>query len=430
MDILTISDLLNEFCFAEADILNKHDIKHPTTIGSMYEGLTAEVLKLSIFEGLNLSVVKNSFIVGSETEFDVLLVEGKGEQIPYTHSHKFKPEQVIAVVQVKKNLYSKDINEGYNNLKFLIDHYEIKDGNNWANDLFRDSFRNICRKDISSYAAGTLSENEELLFHTLKVEAFLPVRVIWGYNGFASEYNFRKSFEDYLAENITTDITNSKRGFGPHNFPSLIICGSFAMFKNNAMPFIAHQERDGWWPFYATSSFNPTYFFLELIWSRLFYRFKQIPHSIFGEDLRLEPANRFLDGRIQKLDEQVGWEYKPYPIKNKELKTNKQFAEWSPIELDFTQYRVIARLCVENEIDLSVAAKLEREVIRDGYLSLAEFLEKLEITGLVYIENQKLKLLTDQCQPVILPNGKLVAGENKSGRVTNWIMKNFPKSVE
>ena len=78
----------------------------------MYEGLTAEVLNKSIFGDLNLKVVKNSFIVGCKTEFDVLLVEGDGEVIPYTERFYFRPEQVIAVIQVKKNLSQRILRKG------------------------------------------------------------------------------------------------------------------------------------------------------------------------------------------------------------------------------------------------------------------------------------------------------------------------------
>lgn len=48
MNIKSISDLLNEFQLAETKILNKQDIKHPTTIGMMYEDLTADILNNNI----------------------------------------------------------------------------------------------------------------------------------------------------------------------------------------------------------------------------------------------------------------------------------------------------------------------------------------------------------------------------------------------
>ena len=68
-------------------------------------------------------------------------------------------------------------------------------------------------------------------------------------------------------------------------------------------------------------------------------------------------------------------------------------------------------------------------VIEGGfYHSLTEFLDEIKKTKLVFIENNKLKLLTDHCQCVILPNGKVVAADNKSGRLTRWIEKNFYKN--
>lgn len=59
------------------------------------------------------------------------------------------------------------------------------------------------------------------------------------------------------------------------------------------------------------------------------------------------------------------------------------------------------------------------------YKSVKEFLEKLIETGLVTIIDSKLKLLTDECQCIITPDGRLIADENKSGRLTNWISKHY-----
>lgn len=428
MDISTIAELLNEFVLAETEILNQQNIKHPTTIGTMYEGLTATVLHKSIFKGLNLKIVKNSFIIGCDTEFDVLLVEGDGEVIPYTDRFKYKPEQIIAIIQVKKNLYSKDIEEGYNNLKFLKSYFDNREPEKFIKRLFRDSFRQTCRKDISAKKLGELSENEEFLFETLRIEAFLPVRVIWGYNGFASEYNFRKSFYEYLNMNKTTDLNKGTTGFAPHNFPNLIICGQYSMLKNNGMPFISPVQTDNWWPFYCSSSYNPTYFFLEAIWTRLSYKFEQLPESIYGEDLNMEPASKFIDCRMQRHNGRISWEYKYFKIASKDLKDNTEVTEWQPVELDITQNVIISELCKYGEIDLSTDESLEDFVIKGSYSSLSDFLDKLKATGLVFVEQNKLMLLTDQCQCAIMPNGKFIAGENKSGRFSNWMNKEIMKA--
>jgi hypothetical protein len=425
MDILTLSDLIHELVTTNVEILNQQNIKHPTTIGSMYEGLTADILNKTVFQGLNLKVIKNSFIQGCDTEFDVLLVEGDGEQVPYTDRYTYKPEQVIAIIQVKKNLYSKDIKEGYNNLKFLIDYFEYKEPEKFVKRLFRDSFRYTCKKDITAMRADELTKNEELIFQTLKADASLPVRILLGYNGFATEYSFRDSLYKFLLDNITTDFDNKKSGFCPQNFPNMIICGQYTMLKNNAMPFIQPLLENGWWPFYASSSYNPAYYFLELIWTRLSYKF-EISSEIFGEDLDLQPATRFMDCRMQECNGNLCWEYNKIPASDEILRGNTVVTEWQPVELDRIQHLVISRLCKE-ELDLQKDKCFENFVTKNSHLSLADFVKNLEATNLVFVENNKLKLLTDQCQCVIMPNGKFFAGENKSGRVTNWMKKEIKK---
>ena len=261
----------------------------------------------------------------------------------------------------------------------------------------------------------------------MRIEALLPVRIVWGYNGFASEYKFRESFFKYLQQNISADVTKKIPGFGPHNFPSLIICNKYCFIKQNAMPFGCPILEDNWWPFYTSSSYNPTFFFLEAIWSRLSYMFDQLPMDIFGEDLSMEPANRFLDARVKEIDSSLGWEYNYFVMKKKTLEEHVEVKEWEPAELDEIQHVIISELCEKGEIDLLTDKELENFVLSGNYESVEQFLELLKKTGLVFIQMNKLRLLTDQCQCVILPNGKFYAGENKSGRLTNWVRKEMHK---
>lgn len=424
--IRTIADLLNEFVLAEKEILNQKKIKHPTTIGTMYEGLTARVLNRYLFKGLNLRVVKNSFINGCNTEFDVMLVEGEGEKITYTDRYIYKPEQIIVVIQVKKNLYSKDIKEGFNNLRFLINYFEPrnKDINEFDFRLFRDAFKTICRKDVTA----KFSKYEESIYTALRVDAFLPVRIIWGYNGFASEFSFRESFFEYLKTNLTTDLNKPIKGFGPHNFPNLIICGQYSLIKQNGMPFNVPIEEGKWWNLYTTSSYTPTNFLLEVIWTRLSYKFIQLPINIFGEDLIMEPFNRFIDCRIIECNDNYLWEYDYFRMSNEALKDNSKVTEWQPVELDRIQYKIVNEICEKGEVDLSDNSFKHFVTNVGSYSSPSDFVDKLRATGLIFVEFNKLKLLTNQCQCAILPNGKFVAGENASGRFTNWIMRENSKS--
>jgi hypothetical protein len=78
-----------------------------------------EVLSASIPIELNLRVV-SGFITNSDGELsdqiDCMLVQGEGERIPYTDDFKYNIDNVIAVIEVKKNLYSKEIESAYENL--------------------------------------------------------------------------------------------------------------------------------------------------------------------------------------------------------------------------------------------------------------------------------------------------------------------------
>lgn len=423
--INTISDLLYEFLKAETDILNNQEIKHPTTIGAMFEGLTESILTKAIFKNLKLRIVKNSFIQGCDTEFDVLLVEGEGEKIPYTDRYKFPAEKVIAIIQVKKNLFSKDIKDAYSNLRFLVDYYDTEKLEDYKFKLLRDGFRSITRKDLSIIKNNDYSIQEEGIYHSLKSEIILPVRIVWGYNGFKSEYNLRKSFVNYLGENITHDKQNIKHGFGPHNFPNLIICGQYSLNKVNGYPFGYPVDENNWWSFYASSSYNPVYFLLETIWTRLSYKYKILPIDIFGDDLTIEPVKLYIDCRVNEFNQGLfGWEYNYRGFNEESLKEISEPVEWNPTFLDKEQYVIIQELCKTSAINLKEDKNLERFVIKEGnYKSLSDFINKLKETGLVFIEKNQVKLLTDNCQCVFLPDGRIIAGENKSGRLTKWVTK-------
>src|SRR5690606_26598097 len=139
--INTVADLLNEFSHKEQELLKTYDIiKHPGIIGDMYEGLTKEILDKSIFEGLGLKVRAGKITSSKKElsgEIDCMLVVGDGQKIPYTDKYIYDSSKVIAVIQVKKNLYTKDIQDSFKNLKSVIDVTEERDGEEYHGRLIR-----------------------------------------------------------------------------------------------------------------------------------------------------------------------------------------------------------------------------------------------------------------------------------------------------
>lgn len=422
MTIDTFSDLLNAFFDKQNEILQAQDVSHPTTIGAMYEGLSENILKVSIFDAIDLRVIKNSFIKGCSTEFDVMIVEGEGEVIPYTDRYWYPAQQVLAVVQVKKNLYGADLKDSFANLQFIIDYYRDAEPEPWMNRMFIDAVKGVIGKTPAAYKEGNLNEFEEMVWHSLRCESFLPLRIVMGYNGFASEYNFRKSFVDFLQKNRSSE-ENRVAGFGPNNYPNLIICDDYTMIKMDGMPFISRLDDEYWWTFYATSHYNKMRFFVESLWIRLTYKYS-LGADVFGEDLQKEPASVFLRFRYQKENYAEGWALDYWDISDKNLKNNDEVEEWEPVEVDCAQQVLLSDIGRKGQLKWKDNKDLEAFVIENGYSSIEDFVNKLCSTGLACKEGDYLKMLTENCV-CVTNGGKWYAADTKDNRLMNWMNKHL-----
>lgn len=206
--ISTVSDLLVAFSNKEKELLKKYSIvKHAPIIGSMYEGLTKALIEKSIFANLNLKVVsgkiKNQQYQMSN-QIDCMLVEGEGENIPFTNDYIYDIKQVIAVIEVKKNLYSKDLDDSYNNLVSVVN---INDQININTRLLRDAFVNICGEELPDEdEIKNESYEKRLIYYALLTETILPLRIVFGYYGFVSEYSLREAFFSYLKSSFRLEI--------------------------------------------------------------------------------------------------------------------------------------------------------------------------------------------------------------------------------
>ena len=424
MDIYSLSDLLYALAKQENEVLKSYGIQHRPTIGNQYEGLTAEILNKSIFGDLHLTVARNSFIEGSNTEYDIILAEGTGMSIKYSERQfVFKPQQVLAVIQVKKNLYGAEVKDSYENLATIAPLYYGKPTEEYVCRWATTSVRNSLGKHVSAYKKGELSLDEEYLYHTLVTDPQIPVRIVLGYNGYSSETNFRKGIVEYL-ETCKTTANACKNGYGPNDMPNLIICEGFSCVKITGSPFcpLYNPSNNGWWNLLGTSSYNPMYFLLETIWTKLSYKY-QLPSILFGEDLKTPCLSPFLDAKIHKdKGTPIGWDYGYKVMTTQELSQNNIIEEWKPVEIDKAQWVILGEIKKQGSVCIKDNKDLERFVIQGGYSDLNDFIDKLLATRLVTIDGDNLKLLTYQCDRVCV-KGKWYAAENVTGRLTNWAMK-------
>jgi len=420
--ITSILDILNGFISEEKRKLDLFELNHAPTIGLMYEGLTTELLNRSIPIQLNLRI-ESGFIFddkGTMTgQIDCMIVKGSGIPIPYTNLHKWHIKDVIAVFEVKKNLYSKELNDSFHHLREVLKSYSkyIEEGN--SDETFDISSALATFSKITSIVPPEQEEIEtlgfslEMLYHTLVMEHLSPIRIVLGYHGFKSEAALRKSFIDFLNENM-----ENARGFGASSFPQLFFSDRFSLIKLNGEPYSAPLQDDEW-IFYASSRSNPVLLILELIWTRLSKHYNI--GGLWGEDLELESFVPLLRGKAVQDNDKAGWAYHYDVYDDNELRDLGTSSEWEPTYLNEKQFTIITMLCCGEKKNIR-DPKLKSYVEEDGE-SFDDFVESLLKTRLVGLRGDDLELITEKCQCAILPDGRFVAADNNTGRFTRWCQK-------
>ncbi len=420
--IETVAELLEALKEKEvAKLLEYDDIEHPVMIGDMYEGLTQDLLKRSLFRGLDLRVVsgKVKFPDGSYSlQMDAMIVIGDGELVPYTKNWLYPPEQVIAVVEVKKTLYSTALDEAFQNLGSLKrEFFDIHI------PFLRKLYRRVGQGELP--ADGDLRKlppSREMLAWALLAEIALPVRIVFGYGGYKSESTLRKGFIDYL-ERISD--AGPKAGYGAAGLPSLIVCGTSALVKQNGMPFSAFTDRRDLWLLYGSAGQGAIAFVIEAVWTRLCIRGLVSP-AVFGDDMDVEQPTPLLFAEAVVEAGGGGWKYIPYEPKAKIVASVEPKRACEPTYLTDDESVLLNYLCTVNELDPETDEFWHAWAasVGDG---MEESLEKLRIAGLVARDHDgRVILLTDSCRVGCHPDHGWVAGEDSTGRFTRWMLAATP----
>ena len=416
--ITTVADLLEKIKGEEERLLEKYSIvKNPLMIGNMYEGLTKSLMSKTIFEDMDISVVSGK-IRNSQGEFskqiDCMIVEGRGERLPYSDDHIYDLNQVIAVIEVKKNLFGRDVDSAYQNLKSVAD---LKDGSLEVTlNLFRDAFESIAKTSLP-YVADVkgLPIGKRMLYDYLLIDTALPVRIVFGYDGFKSEFSLRESFASYLERHVLDCKT--KQGNGPWRMPNLIICGSFSIVKANGMPYnLKYRLPKGYCPLFASYAKTPFLLALELIWTRLAYKYR-IQSDIFGEDLEME----LLHPLISCKPTPRGWILRYEEYGPESLGRVPEKMKWKPVVLNHVQFGIISQLCEETAMNIN-DEDFVKYINGQGW-TIEEFTDGVVATGLVVVDTHgNLKLRTN-VGLAIAPDLSFVAGDDTTGRFSRWLRR-------
>lgn len=144
---------------------------------------------------------------------------------------------------------------------------------------------------------------------------------------------------------------------------------------------------------------------------------------MFGEDLDVEALAPLLDAEPAQSAASPsgwGWRYHSYDLTNKQLADGPNREAWSPVELDATQFVIMNELCRE-DIDADDPDFLS--FIASEGLDAEAFIDRQIATTLVARNERLLTLTTEECACVLLPDGRRIAGENNTGRLTRWMSR-------
>jgi hypothetical protein len=306
-----VADLLQALAAKEEEVLAAYAIEHPPTIGAMYEGLTAKLLRAALPEALNLQVVSGFATAGQgkiSPELDCMIVRGHGEIVPNTSKHKWPVQDVLAVVTVKKTLYSAALVEAYENLRAVTEvfsvHMHARQSNSEPQDVtpVYAAFQEITGRELTTWEdVQQLEPPLQLLFNTLIAEFISPVRVMLGYQGFASEQNFRAAFSKLVG------ARRGLRGYGVLGLPQLCVSHGYSLVKMNGQPILTPLDEHGWWPLVASSADNPLRFLLALLWARIE---NFVGQPMPWDTLELGSSlNPFLRVKAVEVNGETGWHF-------------------------------------------------------------------------------------------------------------------------
>ena len=424
--IQDVATLLKTLADAEARELAKQKITHAPTIGAMYEGLTAQILERAIPSGLDLRV-ERGFIAATDDyepisgQIDCMLVHGEGRSIPFTSEYVWHVKDVVAVLEVKKKLFSKDLEDAFTHLGQIGKIYSAWDTTNprWLNlKSARKAFAEITGCVAPSHnQVKNLPISYQQIYHMLVLEQFTPIRIILGYDGFKSEYMLRKKLIEFLNRQIL------KKGYGVPSLPQLIVANNASLIKLNGHPYWTSLE-DGKWLILGSSTENPLRLMLELIWTRLSYLLPIEDGDLFGEDLEFETISPLIWAEAAEFPnerEKIGWRFGYHDLTPKQLSQRSSMQVWKPAVVDTTQFTIFRHLCDRGDIDIT-EPNFASFINEEGY-TIESLIESLIQTHMVALDGNMLRLITYDCTCAILPDGRFVVADNNTGRLTRWINK-------
>ncbi|MCD0177565.1 hypothetical protein IHN32_16630, partial [Deinococcus sp. 14RED07] len=401
-----VAELLQKIVEIERSKIDPLDIRHAPTIGDMYEGLSKRLLESSIPEELDLRVVsgfvKNDlgYVSG---QIDAMIVSGEGDKLPNIEQYIYHVSNVIAVFEVKKNLKYADLKDAFHHLSVIWDlyHEDINQSQS-KKEIDIESIEKEYSIIYGEHSKGfwhrdRMNDHERLKYDALLHERMQPIRIILAYEGYKTELGIREALfrfnRDYFEEN--------GQGFGVPAFPTMITSSGITLVKCNGQPYSSISS-DGYWDFYASTTFNPLIVMLELIWTRISRDYDVM--MPWGDDLKIERLNIYLKARPHAINDKTAWEISYFNVLNDSFDVEY---DWMPTELELFESVILMMMAKNDVFDLKSdeAIKMASE---NGFKSPLSMVSGLLSSRIVALsdEGRFIKYVTSECQIIMTPEGK------------------------
>jgi hypothetical protein len=415
--ITHVADLLRSFMGDELPILDAHPVTHGPTVGDMYEGLSEELLARAIPGNLDVKVV-TGFATNQDgaisKQVDRMLVVGTGDRIPNTNAFLWPAQDIIAVVEVKKNLARDDITDAIANLKSFrmieqpaLNALQVMPS--WFDhDRLVRSVGQITGTHINSVNWEQYDVATRMIGADLFMDQVTALRVVLGFHGHKTERGFRSALAGELQKCLTSTANFV-------DLPHVIIGGQFSLVKANGRPYYSQGEQ-GTWSSHFTTPVNPLLVLLELIWTRLDDRFGL--GNPWGEDLTTDLGRRFIEAIPRVIDGRDTWDLKIHVAKSSDLDSMPASEPWEPVEVTLDQATALALIASRGALNFDDQDLLALSA--SAGVSVEEFVDGLLKTGLVSRNASGILLHAKQLMTAHLPDGRTVVADDPTGRLIRW----------
>ncbi|WP_370687134.1 DUF6602 domain-containing protein [Burkholderia vietnamiensis] len=397
-------------------------MEHAPTIGRMYEGLTKKVLGSVPLDKFDVRVVSGFMRVGDKIsgQIDCMIVMGEGECVPQTDEFVYPIQQVIAVLEVKKNLLATGMMDAYDHLNQTLQLSKLDCKLRQEQGVLEFSsarpakeFASLFGERAPKYPPNELFPfHKRVIYHSLVRDMLTPVRIAIGYNGYKSEGGLRRGVEN-LYKNRANIL-----GFGVINMPNLIISDGFSIIKTNGLPYRGGWHDDLGWGWLASSNSNPILLILELVYDRIELMLDvEIDR---GLDLEMEVLDPLIFGLPVKMEKGAAWQYKINSGCLPKNAARKQ--EWAPLELSRVEKELLDLIEINGDLLLD-SPMLSDFKSRHAISDIHDFAASLLKERVVLKTNDGLTVSYGDFS-VEKVAGKWYCGDSGGGRFKQWIARN------